>query len=296
MSSVVEFSRLFDLEKIETNQFVGHSCNAMWGRVFGGQVVAQALVAAQRTVACDRFAHSLHAYFLRAGDPHLPIIYEVEIIRDGGSFSARQVRAKQEGELIFLLCCSFQKPEGGFESHREKLKNIPQPEELKEEFYAENASSSKFSELVKSYLQFHKPFAVRPVDVDNYLHRHKRVTTQQLWFKLSEPVIGREDQKLRAAILSYFSDMSLLDTALYVHGFSIFSKNLQFASIDHSMWFHRDFSLDDWLLYELESPNSSGARGLSRGFIYNREGVLLASVAQEGLMRLIGRPQEQGGT
>jgi acyl-CoA thioesterase II len=271
-----------DLEKLEENLFRGLSPQIGWQRVFGGQVIAQALAAAQRTVEPDRFVHSLHAYFMRPGDPAIPIIYEVDRIRDGKSFTTRRVVAIQHGQAIFSLSASFQLDEDGFE-HQMPMPDVPTPEELKVEGgilerYLENAA-----EPIRSYWLRPRPIEFCPAFPDDYFSRKRLEPVQCVWVRTTGPV--PDDRRLRSAILAYLSDMTLLDTSLYAHGTSVFDNNLQVASLDHAMWFHRDFQLDDWLLYVQDSPSAFGARGMTRGNLYSRSGVLIASMAQEGLIR-----------
>ncbi|CAM1641718.1 Acyl-CoA thioesterase-like [Bartonella apis] len=276
---------ILDLEKIDQNLFRGQSGNSRWQRVFGGHVIAQALVAAHRSVAPDRFIHSLHAYFIRPGDPDRPIIYEVEPLRDGRSFSVRRVVAKQNGVAILSFSSSFQVDEPGLDYQRPMPKNLPQPETLSGEHAIDQAILESAPENIRNYWNEQRPFLIRPIDLEDYLTRDKHQPVQRCWFKLNGKVAST--RSLNSALLAYLSDMTLLDTSLIVHGLSIFTPGLIPASLDHSMWFHRPFSLDDWMLYDIESPNTHGARGLSEGYIYTRDGKLIASVAQEGLIRLV---------
>jgi acyl-CoA thioesterase-2 len=271
---VAELIRLLDLEKVEENIFRGSNPDDRSLRVFGGQVLAQALVAATRTAPPDRHCHSLHAYFLRAGDPAIPILYEVDRSRDGGSFSVRRVVAIQHGEQIFVLSSSFQKTETGFE-HQAVMPQVPPPESLADGLSEGDAT------LLKG-LWRSRPFEFRPVLPRGLGDRPARAALDHIWFRASEPLEG--PQTLHQAFLAFASDMSLLDTALLPHGKGIFS-NVQVASLDHAMWFHRPFRADDWLLYSQDSPAAFGARGFSRGSIFLRDGTLIASVAQEGLIR-----------
>ena len=275
---------ILDLEKIDQNLFRGESGSSKWQRVFGGHVIAQALVVAQRSVTADRFIHSLHAYFIRPGDPNHPIIYEVEPLRDGRSFSTRRVVAKQNGVVILSFSASFQIDEPGLDYQRPMPTGLPQPEDLEGDDRISQAFVDTAPEMVRNYWNLHRPFIIRPIDREDYLKRDKHSPFQRCWFKLSGAVDGTRN--LNTALLAYLSDMTLLDTSLLVHGLSLFSPDVIPASLDHSMWFHRPFHIDEWLLYDIETPDTYGARGLSNGFIYSREGKLIASVAQEGLMRL----------
>lgn len=276
---------ILDLESLDQNLFRGQSGNSKWQRVFGGHVISQALVAAQRTVVSDRYVHSLHAYFIRPGDPDRPIIYEVEPLRDGGSFSTRRVVAKQNGLAILSFSASFQIDEPGLDYQRSMPSGLPTPDDLAGDDAANQAIFDSAPEIVKDYWNLHRPFLIRPIDREDYLKRDKHSPIQRCWFKLSGQVDG--NRCLNAALLAYLSDMTLLDTSLLVHGLSLFSPNLIPASLDHSMWFHRPFRIDEWMLYDIETPNTHGARGLSNGFIYSQDGQLIASVAQEGLIRQI---------
>ncbi len=272
---------LLDLEKLEENLFRGESPKAGWQRVFGGQVIGQALVAAGRTVE-DRTAHSLHAYFLRPGDPKTPIIYQVERTRDGKSFTTRRVTAIQHGRPIFDMSVSFQVSESGFEHHME-MPDVPGPDKLPSESELMAALLNKMPGNIKSYWEHERPIELRPVDLNRYLSRDKKEAVQHVWFRASSPIA--DDMRLHQCVLAYASDFTLLDTALVAHGKYIFDGDLQMASLDHALWFHRPFNVADWLLYSQDSPSAQGARGFCRGSIFNRDGALVASVAQEGLMR-----------
>lgn len=271
-----------DLEKLEEDLFRGKSPQNGWQRVFGGQVIAQALMAAQRCVATDRFVHSLHAYFMRPGDPAVPIIYQVERIRDGASFTTRRVVAIQHGKAIFSMSASFQLDEEGLD-HQVEMPDVPAPESLLGEQEFRDVFLAKAPDAVRRYWGRERPIEIRPVSLVHYLSDEKLEPKAHIWVRTSAP--PPDDRHYQAAILAYLSDMTLLDTSLYAHGTSIFDPSLQAASLDHAMWFHRPTRLDDWLLYTQDSPSASGARGMTRGSIYSREGVLIASVAQEGLIR-----------
>jgi acyl-CoA thioesterase-2 len=270
---------LLDLETAGENILRGLSPAGRMQRVYGGQVLGQALVAATRTVAPSRICHSLHAYFLRPGDPRVPILYEVDRSRDGRSFSVRRVVALQEGKQIFILAASFQTPEQGYE-HQFPMPDVPPPEALDDELEARRKNPDLMPELLREWLTRPRPFETRPVIIDPPGDRPPRPPFDNVWFRAAGPV----PEALTQALLAYVSDASLLSTSLLPHGKSIFS-NLQVASLDHAMWFHRPFRFDDWLLYAQDSPSASGARGFNRGAIYTRDGMLVASVAQEGLIR-----------
>lgn len=271
-----------DLEKLEENLFRGSSPQNGWQRVFGGLVIAQALMAAQRCVEPDRIVHSLHAYFMRPGDPSIPIVYQVERIRDGSSFTTRRVVAVQHGKAIFSMSASFQVEEPGFD-HQISIPNVPAPETLMGEAEFRAAFLAQAPDTVKKYWGRERPIEIRPTSLTHYLSREKLEPQAHIWVKASGLV--PDDRHYQAAILAYLSDMTLLDTSLYAHGTSIFDPELQVASLDHAMWFHRPCRLDDWLLYTQDSPSAAGARGMTRGSIFTRDGRLVASVAQEGLIR-----------
>jgi acyl-CoA thioesterase II len=275
---------LLDLEKLEENVFRGTSPPERIQRVFGGQVLAQALVAATRTVEPERFCHSFHAYFLRPGDPKVPILYEVDRSRDGASFSVRRVVAIQHGAQIFVLAASFQKAQAGFD-HQAQMPVVPPPEELEDE----QEILLRRSDLPPSFLNWigsERPFETRSVlgrgPASASGDRPARAALDHIWLKTRGSL--PDDPALHQALLAFVSDTSLLDTALLPHGKSIFS-DVQVASLDHAMWFHRPFRADEWLLYAQDAPSASGARGFNRGAIYTRDGALVASVAQEGLIR-----------
>jgi acyl-CoA thioesterase-2 len=272
-----------DLERLETRLFRGKSPQVGWQRVFGGQVIGQALVAATRTVEEEgRYVHSLHAYFVRPGDPSVPILYDVENIRDGGSFATRRVVAIQHGKPIYFMTVSFQDDEDGFD-HQSPIPDVPPPEkllgeaELKEQFMAAAPSH------IRAYWERPRPIELRPVSLTHYLSTEKLEPHQNIWVRTTGPVPA--ERHLQAAVLAYLSDMTLLDTSLFAHGTSVLDRSLQVASLDHAMWFHRPPVLDDWLLYSQDSPSAFGGRGMTRGAIFTRSGTLIASVAQEGLIR-----------
>jgi acyl-CoA thioesterase II len=273
---------ILDLEPLEHNLFRGLSPQVGWQRVFGGQVIGQALVAAARTVE-GRAAHSLHAYFMRPGDPAVPIIYQVERIRDGKSFTTRRVVATQHGQAIFSMSASFQIAEAGFE-HQIPMPAVTPPEELPSEEEIKALVMESAPEPVRRYWQRERALELRPVDLTHYVSREPLAPAQQVWIRVTGTL--PDDPDIHRSVLAYASDMTLLDTALYAHGRSVFDRDLQVASLDHALWFHRAFRFDDWLLYSEDSPSASGARGFSRGQLFTRDGILVASVAQEGLTRL----------
>ncbi|MCV0350980.1 MAG: acyl-CoA thioesterase II [Nitratireductor sp.] len=283
-SAMQDLLAILDLETLEHNLFRGRSPQSAWQRVFGGQVIGQALVAAQRTVNAARHVHSLHCYFMRPGDPAVPIIYEVDRIRDGGSFTTRRVVAIQHGHAIFSLSASFQKEEPGLDHQIPMPQDVTPPENLhtQREFLQEFGDS--VPENIRRYWARERPIEVRPVIVEHYTSRDKLPPRQDVWIRTTGPV--PDDRALQAAVLAYLSDMTLLDTSTFAHGRNGFDPDIQMASLDHAMWFHRPHRLDDWLLYTQDSPSAQGARGFSRGSLYTLDGTLVASVAQEGLVRL----------
>ena len=273
---------LLDLEQLEQNLFRGQSPQEGWQRVYGGQVLGQALVAAGRTVEDARSAHSMHAYFLLGGDPAHPIIYDVERIRDGGSFTTRRVKAIQHGRPIFTMSVSFHKDEDGFD-HGATMPDVPGPEELPSEREFLTHLLKNLPENMRSYWERERPIELRPVDVTRYLNREKSAPAQHVWMRAN----GRlpDDPRLHQCVLAYASDFTLLDTALIAHGKLLFDTDLQLASLDHALWLHRPFRADDWLLYSQDSPSAHGARAFCRGSVFTRSGTIVASVAQEGLVR-----------
>jgi acyl-CoA thioesterase-2 len=277
---IEEVLDLLDLEKIEENIFRGQSPEDRMQRVFGGQVLGQALVAASRTVE-GRVCHSFHAYFLRAGDPKIPILYEVDRARDGASFTSRRVIAIQHGKQIFNMSASFQVPEKGLE-HQFDMPKVPAPESLMDEHEARKQWMENMPEEQKAWVSRPRPIEMRPVVLDNWMNRTPREPFDNVWMRATGAVPN--DIIVQQSVLAYASDMSLLDTALLPHGRS-WNSPIQMASLDHAMWFHHPFKMDDWLLYAQDSPSASGARGFNRGAIYSRSGTLVASVVQEGLMR-----------
>jgi acyl-CoA thioesterase II len=276
-----ELVALFDLEPSGKDRFVGHSPHNGWKRVFGGQVLAQALVAAERTVV-GRDPHSLHAYFLLGGDPRVTILFEVERLRDGRSFTTRRIVARQKGEAIFVMTASFHAQEPGFE-HSAPMPKAPPPEECPDPRKAVERLEGPARFRMKGMLDTTWPIDFRPTDLGRYAPGAQREPRQTLWTRIGEPL--PDDPALHRAALLYLSDMSMLETAIGAHGRSIYDNRLQVASLDHAMWFHRPGRADDWLLYVQDSPNASGATGLVRGLLYARGGALIASVAQEGLIR-----------
>jgi len=274
---------LLDLEEIEQNHYRATSPNEGWQRVYGGQVLGQALVAASRTVPEDRQAHSLHGYFLRPGDTTVPILYKVDRIRDGRSFTTRRVVAIQHGRAIFNMSISFQVPEEGM-SHQFPMPDAPGPESLPDERALREQWVAELPEFQSDTFNRERPIDVRPVDPVNIFKPEKRPPLQMCWMKCRDRL--PDDPRLHQCVLAYLSDWSLLDTSTLPHGVSFMQPDAQMASLDHAMWFHRPFRADEWLLYVQDSPSASGARGLNRGLVYTRDGRLVASAAQEGLIRV----------
>ncbi len=286
-SALDDLLQLLDLEALEVNLFRGQSRDLGGKAVFGGQVIGQALVAASRTVE-GRFPHSLHAYFLRPGDMAHPIVYEVDRVRDGKRFTARRVQAIQAGEVLLSMICSFQVPEEGLE-HQAPMPDVPPPESLRprQELVAEwLASVPSVPPRIREAFERRTAVEFRPVEPRNPLLPSVQPPRQAFWVRASGKL--PDAPLLHACVLAYASDFSLLSTALFPHGLSWLTPGLAVASIDHALWFHRAFRLDEWLLYVMDSPTAQGGRGLSRGQFFDRRGRLVVSVAQENLMRRIG--------
>jgi len=284
---LADLQQQFELERLEVNLFRGQSRDTGSPQVFGGQVLGQALKAASATIDDARKVHSLHAYFLRRGDFTKPIVYSVDRSRDGGSFSTRRVLAIQDGEQIFICSASFQIEEKGLE-YQASAPQVPPPEELKPLAKPPQSEIDQLPEKLKRWLEIERPFEFRPVQPYNPLRPVACEPVRQIWMRAVDKL--PEDPTLHHCLLAYISDYWLLDTSTMPHGSSFLRGNLVMASIDHAIWFHRPARVDDWLLYSLDSPSSSGARGFARGSFYSRNGTLVASTAQEGLIRLV-RPQ-----
>ena len=291
-SVVGELLALLELEPLEVNIYRGGHRDIGSGRVFGGQVFAQALVAAQRTVEPGRDAHSVHGYFLRAGDLTTPIIFFVDRPRDGGSFTSRRVTAIQHGEAIFHLSASFHVSEPGLE-HQTAMPAVPPPESLATELDLIREMADRIPEPLRAVLTQDRPIDFRPVFPMDPFVAEQREPVRHVWFRAMSRL--PDERIIHQAVLAYASDYGLLPTALNPHGVSMRDRRLQLASLDHSLWLHRPFRADDWLLYAMDSPVASGARGFTRGEIFTRSGELVASVAQEGLMRLRRENPPAGG-
>lgn len=271
------------LERLETDLFRGQSRDIGSPQVFGGQVLGQALVAATATVE-DRPVHSLHAYFLRRGDFNAPIVYEVDRARDGNHFSTRRIVAIQHGEQIFNMSASFQSEEGGLD-HQSGMPEVPVPEDLPDVEAYVRSLGNQVPEKLRRLLERKRPFEFRPVEPPGFLRPQNLTPRKNVWFRAVDSL--PDDDALHRCLLAYVSDFNLLDTATMPHGVAAAAGSLVVASIDHAMWFHRSARVDEWLLYTTDSPSASGARGFARGSIYARDGRLVASTCQEGLMRLV---------
>jgi acyl-CoA thioesterase II len=281
---VAELVALLTLERLEDNLFRGQSRDIGTKYVFGGQVLGQALSAAQQTVEDARAVHSIHAYFLRAGDIEAPIIYHVDRTRDGHSFSVRRVTAIQHGQPIFVFAASFQHEEPGV-SHQFHMPEVPMPEDVEPNIAPPADVMEKLPAKMQRWLSRMGPFEMRPIYPRDEVKPPKRPPYQQVWLRLIDKV--DDTPEFHRALLAYASDFYLLGTTTFPHGISYYQPNVQMASLDHAMWFHRPFRVDDWLLYSLDSPTAQNARGLARGQFFTRDGVLVASTAQEGLIRVL---------
>jgi acyl-CoA thioesterase-2 len=280
---------LLDLEQIEVNIFRGRSPDETVQRVFGGQVAGQALVAAGRTVPADRLVHSLHAYFIRPGDPAVPLVYTVDRVRDGRSFSTRRVTGIQHGKVIFTLSASFHRQEPGLE-HADPMPRVPPPEEVRSS--AERLSGATGMPLPAHYRD--SPIDVRsvgPLSVEAARDPALRTTRNNVWLRINGEL--PDDPLLHVCLMTYVSDLTLLDTVLVGHGVSWYDGHTSGASLDHAMWFHRPFRADRWLLYAQDSPVAYGGRGLARGEVFTADGDLVVSVVQEGLIRTTPKPPRQ---
>ncbi len=282
-SAVSDLLAILDLEGLEHNLFRGRSPQVGWQRVFGGLVISQALVSATRTVPSDRKVHSLHAYFLLAGDPRVPIIYEVDRIRDGKSFTTRRVVAIQHGQAIFSLSASYHVDETGFD-HQVKMPDVPHPDQLPTERQIKASVIPLMPDPVRRYYERERPIELRPVEYERYSDARPREPKFNVWIRATSKL--PDDPAIHNSVLAYASDMTLLDTSLVAHGRTIFEADIMPASLDHAMWFHRPFRADEWLLYSQDSPSANDACGFTRGLIFKEDGTLVASVAQEGLIRL----------
>lgn len=283
-----ELLKLLKLEKIEENIFRGESQDMGFGNVFGGQVLGQALSAASQTVESKRQVHSMHGYFLRAGDSSKPIVYTVDCIRDGKSFTTRRVVAVQKGRPIFSMSTSFQAEESGFD-HQDTMPEVPGPEGIESQTESYRKIAHMIPKNILDKMVCETPIEIRVVNPVNPFAPQKMAPRKYVWFKAISKI--PDDISIHRYMLAYASDFNLVSTSLNPHGKTFWSSDMQVASLDHAMWFHRDFRMDDWLLYDMNSPSACRARGLSIGNVFTREGILVATVAQEGLIRY--RPERQ---
>ncbi|WP_437882541.1 acyl-CoA thioesterase II [Pseudomonas sp. LRF_L74] len=284
MSQVLDdLVALLSMEQIEENLFRGRSQDLGFRQLFGGQVLGQCVSAANQTVEENRHVHSLHGYFLRPGDASLPVVYQVDRVRDGGSFSTRRVTAVQKGQQIFTCSASFQHDEGGFH-HQVPMPDVPGPENLASETDLARQVAALIPERIRDLMTSDKPIEIRPVTSVNPFAPEPAEPIKYVWFKAAGEL--PDEPQLHKLLLAYASDFNLLTTALLPHGVSVFQKFMQVASLDHSLWYHANLRMDDWLLYAMDSPWAGNARGFSRASIFNRSGELVASASQEGLIRL----------
>jgi acyl-CoA thioesterase II len=279
-AEIADLLNLLELEQLEVNLFRGESRDVGSPQVFGGQVLGQALTAASATIT-GRVVHSLHAYFLRRGDFNAPIVYQVDRSLDGRHFSNRRVVAIQHGEQIFNMAASFQIPEEGLD-HQVDMPPVPRPEELPDTTTPPPEVVKHMTARLRQFFEKPRPFTFRLVP--SFGPEHKPEPAQQVWFK----AVGRlpDDERLHRCLLAYVSDFFLLGTSTLPHNPAKLEGRLVMASLDHAMWFHRSLRLDDWLLYDMESPSASGARGFARAGVFARDGRLVATIAQEGLVRI----------
>ncbi len=282
LKEVSELTESMHLERIENNIFRGGSHDMGSPNIFGGQILAQALDAASQTVPEDRFAHSFHGYFILPGDKTQPIVFEVDRIRDGGSFTTRRIVAIQNGRAIFNSSASFQLKQDGF-SHHQEMPKIKQPEELLDDRVVAEQYAEYLPKKIQQYLKIPRPIEFRPVEMFDYFKPEKLEPVRHVWMKARGKM--SDDIREHHKVFSYASDYNLLSTAILPHQDQATFTQLQMASLDHAMWFHREFRMDEWLLYSIESPSASNARGFTRANVFTQDGVLVASVVQEGLMR-----------
>ena len=281
MTTIANLIDLLTLEQLDDNLFRGQNYKTPWGRVFGGQVLAQALHAARKTVPAERVAHSLHGYFILGGDPNQPIIYDVDRIRDGRSFTTRRVVAIQKGRAIFNMSASFQIVEEGF-SHQIPMPVVPPPHAVMSDKDWAKQYKNKLPDLYKRY-QIERPIEFRAVEKYDPIQPKKELPYRHIWLKANDVLPA--DPLLHREVLAYVCDYNLMGTSLLPHRHEFKREEMQNASLDHAMWFHHDVKMDEWLLYALDSPSASNSRGFNRGNFFNQEGKLVASVVQEGLIR-----------
>ena len=283
MINLSELRDLLSLEKIKDNNFIGQNYKTEWGRVFGGQVLGQSLHAAYQTVPEDRIAHSMHGYFILGGDINIPINYQVDDIRDGKSFTTRRVVAFQKGKAIFNMAASFQLNQDGV-NHQISMPNVLTPEllltDLQQAIHLKKIDPERYEKLLKSHPQV---FEFRPVEKATFLKTRNSLPKSHVWFKTKEKF--KTTIPFQHQLLAFASDYSLLLTATLPHREKLFGKKIFYASLDHAIWFHRQFKIDEWLLYSMQSPSTSNSRGFTNGSIFNEKGEMVASVSQEGLIR-----------
>jgi acyl-CoA thioesterase-2 len=280
--SLIDLIDILDLETIEVNMFRGRSPKTAWQRVFGGQVIGQAMVASCRTVQ-GRMPHSLHCYFILPGDPAIPIVYEVERLRDGKSYSTRRVTAIQHGHAIFSMMVSFHAEEENSFDHQDAMPDVPHPDRLSAEELAKHPVIHEMPDFIRRYYESDRPIELRPVEFQRYAGTKIPDGKINIWIRTAAKL--PDDPALHMCALAYASDFSLLDSAMARYGRTLFDGKVMAASLDHAMWFHRPFRADEWLLYSQDSPSAQNGRGLARGLIFKPDGTLVASVAQEGSLR-----------
>lgn len=281
--SVAKLLKCLDLTEVDEDRFVTHSPDYGRLRIFGGQFLAQAVVAAQMTVPVSRHIHSFHSYFLRAGDPELPIEVQVIRVRDGASFSMRAVEVFQNNMLVFTMQLSFHTLRDGF-NYQADMPDVPMPEDIDFDAFV-SSETAKSSSGFLEYIAKERPLDFRPVSFERYIGRDQQKPQQSIWLRLKQPMNEPLNQTLSAAVLAYASDTLFIDTALMPHGVNVFEGVTHSVSLDHSVWFHHPFVFDDWMLFDMDSPVSSGGRGMVRGSFFKRDGTLVATIAQEGLIR-----------
>lgn len=280
----VKVASLLELETLEKGLYRGQSWDLGFRALFGGQVLGQALKAAWQSVPAGRVAHSFHSYFLLPGDAKQPVVYDVEVVRDGKSFSARRVKAIQNGRNIFYMTASFQQPEEGMQHQYAEMPDVPAPEEVEPDIRMYERNYDNIGRRMREALSYHRPIDIRTVDAVRSFTSKNDKPERYTWLRANE-ALG-DSQAMHQAVLAYASDYHFLSTSLQPHGVQITDRNLAIATIDHAMWFHRPINMNEWLLYSMESPASGGARGLVRGQLFNQQGELVASTMQEGLMRI----------
>ncbi|MFK4492174.1 acyl-CoA thioesterase [Bradyrhizobium sp. USDA 336] len=280
--SRIDLAAILDLDSIGVDLFLGKSPNVSEHRVFGGLIIGQAMFAACRTVEA-RLPNSLHCYFLHTGDPQIPLIYRVERLRDGKSYSTRRVTATQHGSAIFSIMVSFHKGEVGVFEHQDKMPEVPAPEHFAAEKISKLPLYADLPKIVRRYYEPDRPVELRPVEIGRYVGQKIENGRLHMWMKAAQRL--PDDPALHICALAYASDLSLLDAVMARYGRTLFDGRILSGSLDHAMWFHRPFRADDWLLYAKESPSAQSGRGFTRGLIFRRDGTLVASVAQEGSVR-----------